>query len=203
MRARAVNPPGGRPAGDVREPWYRNPFVWLVIAIPGAAVLASVATAVIAVRHQDALVVGDYYRQGKAINEVLARDRRAAELGIVARLSPTRAPAGILWTVRLAPPSALASPGRVAPMLLLAHGTRPGLDRRLPLEEGDAPGVWRTSRERALPPLAPGPWHVQLETPSWRVVGRLFVPLASPWPGDAVTEIELRSALRSGAGARS
>ncbi|WP_334133983.1 nitrogen fixation protein FixH [Tepidimonas sp.] len=40
------------PTAKIR-PWYREPYVWLVIGGPLAVVIASVVTVVIAVRHAD------------------------------------------------------------------------------------------------------------------------------------------------------
>ena len=46
-----------RPANDsVDERWFRNPMVWLVIAIPGLTVLGCIATIAIALTHPDTLV---------------------------------------------------------------------------------------------------------------------------------------------------
>jgi hypothetical protein len=56
-------------------PWWKHGHVWLVIAGPAAVVVASVVTAVIAVRGMDPVVETDYYRKGIEINKTLARDR--------------------------------------------------------------------------------------------------------------------------------
>lgn len=44
------------PALAPRAPWWRFPYVWLVLAGPVAVVVAAVATAVIAVRGADTVV---------------------------------------------------------------------------------------------------------------------------------------------------
>jgi len=38
------------------RPWYREPYVWLVIGGPLAVVIASIVTIVIAVRHADVVL---------------------------------------------------------------------------------------------------------------------------------------------------
>ncbi len=57
------------------EPWWRNGFVWLVIAGPVFVVLASIATFVVAARGSDKLVQQDYYRKGIEINRQIASER--------------------------------------------------------------------------------------------------------------------------------
>ena len=59
-------------------PWWRFPFVWLVIAGPAAVVVAGFATAFIAVRGADPVVATDYYRRGIEINKTLAAGSKAA-----------------------------------------------------------------------------------------------------------------------------
>jgi uncharacterized protein len=56
-------------------PWWKHGHVWLVIAGPVVVVVASVVTAVIAIRSNDPVVEADYYRRGIEINKTLARDR--------------------------------------------------------------------------------------------------------------------------------
>ena len=66
------------------KPWYRQFWPWFIIALPATVVVAGIAMVFIAFKHADTLVNDDYYKDGLAINEVLAEDRRAGELGISA-----------------------------------------------------------------------------------------------------------------------
>ena len=63
-------------------PWYREPLVWMVLAIPATAVLGGVVMLVLANATWDGLVADDYYRRGMQINRSLARDAEAARLGL-------------------------------------------------------------------------------------------------------------------------
>ena len=63
-------------------PWHKHRWPWLLMLGPGVVVVAGFATAYLAYKGQDALVVGDYYKQGKAINQSLKRDRVAAQMGL-------------------------------------------------------------------------------------------------------------------------
>ncbi len=64
------------------RPWYRQPLVWMIIAIPLSAVIAGIYTFRLAVISDDGLVVDDYYRKGKEINLDLSRDKAALAHGL-------------------------------------------------------------------------------------------------------------------------
>ena len=64
--------------------WKQEPLVWLLIAIPFTAVVMGVVMMTLAIQSYSGLVVDDYYKKGKQINRVLARDRFAHELGLAA-----------------------------------------------------------------------------------------------------------------------
>jgi hypothetical protein len=61
--------------------WYREPWPWILIGLPSAAVVGSLVTAWIAIVNPDPLVVDNYYKEGLAINRTLDRDRTAAQAG--------------------------------------------------------------------------------------------------------------------------
>jgi hypothetical protein len=69
------------------RPWYREPLVWLVAAIPALTVVAGLSTVVIAARSADDVVRDDFRKEGIAINRDPARDDAAAKLGVTARVS--------------------------------------------------------------------------------------------------------------------
>ncbi len=75
----------GLPTYDKR-PWYRQFWPWLLIALPGSAVVAGLITLYIAIIHSDDLVDDEYYKDGLAINRVLDKDARAQTLGVEAQL---------------------------------------------------------------------------------------------------------------------
>ncbi len=148
-------------AQSVERPWYREPWPWILMAAPAAAVVAGFATLWIAVSTSDGLVAEDYYRQGLAINRVLERESAAARLGIVARAEPGAGRLVVRLEGRIAPPAALTA--------WLAHATRAGHDMRLRLAR-EAGGDYAAALPRSLPA---GRWHVSIEDPGrdWRVIG--------------------------------
>ena len=63
-------------------PWYRNRWPWILMAGPAIVIVAGIATTILAVTSFDGLVADDYYKQGLAINRVIAREKAAQALGI-------------------------------------------------------------------------------------------------------------------------
>lgn len=62
--------------------WYQEPWAWLVFFLPFSAVVAGISTVIIANTNPDTLVVDDYYKQGKAINQELSKIKQAQKLGM-------------------------------------------------------------------------------------------------------------------------
>ena len=162
---------GGRLPREDDQPWYRQFWPWFLIALPGSVVIAAIATLVIALRHADDLVVDDYYRSGLAINERLAREQRARELGLAASLQVY----GDLLQLRL---SGAGGPLR----LQLSHPLEADRDFALRLESR-APGLYVARMPRAVAPN----WHWTLdsgEDGDWRLTGDLGADdFASADPG--------------------
>ncbi|MGL1956754.1 MAG: FixH family protein [Colwellia sp.] len=62
--------------------WYKEPWAWLVFILPFTAVVAGIATYIIANTNPDSLVIGDYYKKGKSINLEVSKVKLAQKLGI-------------------------------------------------------------------------------------------------------------------------
>jgi hypothetical protein len=141
----------------MRTPWYRERWPWLLMAGPVAVIIAGGATIWIAFASADALVADDYYKQGLAINRVLAREEAARRLGLSTEVQLE----GATLTVKLqgAKPEAL--------FVHLAHATRAGYDVRLRLAP-TAAGTYAAE----LPPMPPGRWRIAIEDPrgTWRIL---------------------------------
>jgi hypothetical protein len=156
---------GSRQITDT-TPWYRQPWVWTIILIPGAAVVMGMITIYLAVSTDDGLVVDDYYRRGKEINRVLARDRAAAQHRLEARLEIDTLNKRIALSCRArdyAPPPQLR--------LSFLHPARAGLDQQVVLQRTAA---GRYSGD--IDELLHGHWYLQLEADDWRLSGSVKVP---------------------------
>ena len=143
------------------QPWYREPWPWILMAGPAVVVVASIFTAWLAVRSNDGLVVDDYYKQGLAINRTLKRSDVAARLGIRAELHLVHGHVRVL----------LSGVGGSALQLRLVHPTRAGMDQRVKLNMV-RPGVY----EGELAPARAGRWYVVLEQQDWRLAGEWQLP---------------------------
>ncbi|REL28909.1 hypothetical protein DXX93_11535 [Thalassotalea euphylliae] len=66
----------------MKTPWYKEPWAWLVFFLPLSAVIAGITTVIIANTDPDDLVVGDYYKKGKAINIEVSKVKLAQKLGM-------------------------------------------------------------------------------------------------------------------------
>jgi hypothetical protein len=107
------------------RPWYREPWVWFVVALPAVAVAGSFAALGIAIATDDGVVADDYYKRGLEVNQVLGREARARELRLAATASISGA------DVRVT----LRGTNQVFPdlRLRLVHPTRSGLDQAVAL----------------------------------------------------------------------
>ncbi|WP_324780484.1 FixH family protein [Thiobacillus sedimenti] len=150
------------------KPWYREPWPWFLMSLPATAVVAGLTTLWIAARTADGLVVGDYYKEGLAINQTLERDDAARAQGLVATLESED---GVLLLTLAGHPT-----GYPAELVLtLAHPTHQGMDHTLVLHRAGG------DRYRAaLPPLPAGKWHAQLvdAASTWRLAGVVYSPFA-------------------------
>lgn len=146
------------------RPWFKEPWPWLLAIMPLTAVIAGSLTLWFAITSNDGLVVDDYYKQGKAINQTKERDRQAETLGIRAQLQQQ----GSMLQMRLEGRMPTA-PGQLT--LKLMHPTRSGDDHEVLLNWD---GVSYSGR---LPQLASTHYNVQLtpENGDWRLTGTWLV----------------------------
>lgn len=65
-------------------PWYRYGWPWFLISIPLISIGLGSVMLYLALHANNSLVVDDYYKEGKAYNLVIERDRLASLLGLKA-----------------------------------------------------------------------------------------------------------------------
>lgn len=142
------------------KPWYRERWPWLLAIMPTVAVIAGFTTAWLAVTSNDGLVVDDYYKEGKAINQTKERDRHAQSLGLSAQIQPQGNSVQVALAGRIETP-----PGQLNMKIL--HPTRIGDDHEVKLN-------WDgSSYKGTLPVLGSAHYRVQItpEFGSWRLTG--------------------------------
>lgn len=135
------------------QPWYRHRWPWFIMLGPAAVMLATAVTVWFALRTPDAMVVDDYYKQGKAINQDLRRDRVATGMRMAFR-GRYDARSGRLEG-RL---ESFGRPMRMPFRIMLAHPTQPAKDLVLEARPG-ADGAIAIS----LPALEMTHWQVVVE----------------------------------------
>lgn len=150
------------------QPWYREPWPWLLMILPLTAVVAGLITAWYAVVSNDGLVADDYYKQGMAINQTLHRDAAAAAMNLGAALHTSAD--GHTMQVTLS--------GNLSPLpdrlrLSVLHPTQAGRDHVITLHAASGHTYRGT-----LPSLGNGRWRLLLESPQgdWRLTGTWWQP---------------------------
>jgi uncharacterized protein len=145
------------------SPW-RNPMVWLMVAFPLAAVVAGIATVVIAVKAGGSDAIPDDVRRTAQIQTVeLGPDERAAEAGLSAVFSVQEGAIDVLV--------ATGAFDRTRPLTLsLQHPVEAAQDITLTLQP-DERGGWRAAHALDVGHA----WRVQLsdDAATWRLLGRL------------------------------
>jgi hypothetical protein len=151
--------------------WRRNPVFVLIWALPAAAVIAGVATLLIALEDADRALPASYHWEGARLDEDFVRARRAAQLGVAASFDLSAASGRC--TVTLTP-----AVDADALELRLTHGSDAGLDRMMRLTRaGDVAGAYHTP----CTPAPRGRWRVALADAagSWALRGAADGPLTS------------------------
>jgi hypothetical protein len=145
------------------SPWYREPMVWLVFAIPLLTIPAGLATWVIAAQQRTDAVPTPVKRLGQVQTEDLGADYTAARLGLFARLTLDRAQGIVRVAFEGATPES-------TPRLTLAHPVNATRDRLIALRPGG-----RGSYHGAIGTLDANAWTATLEANDghWRLAGRI------------------------------
>lgn len=68
-------------------PWHHQPWFWFLTIAPLAAITVSMSMLVIASSMKDTMVSDDYSKEGRGINQVIARDQAAEQMGLSADLT--------------------------------------------------------------------------------------------------------------------
>lgn len=156
------------------KPWYQHRWPWLLMAGPVTVIIAGFITMWISFSGADALVVDDYYKQGKAINQDLRREAQAKTLDL--QLAMHYDPSLGQLQGRLSSAQQFS-----ALTLLVIHPTLPAKDMRFVVKP-DAHGQFSV----LLPLLERAHWQIELQDSdrTWRLHGRW------DWPKQKDIEIQ-------------
>jgi hypothetical protein len=115
----------------------RNPVLWITVALPLVAVVASVLTLGAALVHPDNELPEQYHWEGFRLDRDFARAGRAAALGVRAAFE------GLGTAGRCGVTLELQGPAPRSLSLTLTHGTQPSLDQSLGKCQTMPDGHWR------------------------------------------------------------
>lgn len=150
---------------ETMRPWYREPWLWFVIALPFSAVVAGISTVIVANSGSDSLVVDDFEKVGLVARRETGREREAVARHVAANISIDRDSGQVILRLE-----GDARPAAVT--LNVFHPTRRDMDRSTLLIRDDA-GLYRGN----IGENVTGHWYVQLadDAGEWRVTGKLPV----------------------------
>lgn len=153
------------------KPFYRQFWFWFVFTPLIVVVCVSMVTVTIAFRHADDVVIDNYYKEGRMINQSLEQDRRALELKLTAQLRFDTTTGEIFVQI----PQQDAVPEKL--LLVLDHPFEADLDQQVVLHQTSS-GHYRGELERSLS----NNWYVsilpvldksQRKTAEWLLSGEI------------------------------
>lgn len=166
--------------GQDTGPWYKQTWAWFVLTPLIVVVIASMNFVFLAFSHQDDVVMDDYYKEGRTINQHFTLDEAAKALALDGQLEIDL----LVGDVVLDLSSLAALPEQLS--LELSHPVESALDLTLLLKEV-APGRYIGELEKRLE----NRWYVRLSAEAiepiegragveaWRLNGELNLALGS------------------------
>nr|WP_298250717.1 FixH family protein [uncultured Halomonas sp.] len=159
------------------KPWYKQFWPWFLIGLLLSSILFSLVYLAFSIRYYDGSVGDDYYKRGLAINEQLAKQEHAQELGLKAQLLFDDRTGDVV--VDLAG-EGLSESRPKSLQLALIFPTDSDFDRILTLEHVHE-GRYITTMEEPLRYR----WYLQLqpeagEQAPWRLTGEVSFPSDAP-----------------------
>jgi hypothetical protein len=141
------------------SPLHRNPVFFLTWGLPAVAVIASVLTLAIALRGSDGELPEQYHWEGFQLDRDFSRAARAAELKVQVKVTglDRSGPCELRLQMQGVAPDVL--------LLMLAHGTRAELDRRITFNRVPAQPGWSDGSvlyRGVCSDLPEGHWRVEL-----------------------------------------
>ncbi len=161
-------------------PWYKYFWPWFFIGLPLLTVLGGIHYMYLAVHDSDGLVADDYYKRGLAINQVLEKDQRADDLGLMATgyFDFDRKLVHLHLTGLKRWPASMT--------LALLHPTRAHRDHKIMLHKQPGNGEYLG----VISSVSAGNWHLMLQPPDrdWRLTTRFRWPGGMHWSMKPVKE---------------
>lgn len=128
------------PTDESLKPWYRQFWFWFVFAPLIYIVIMCSITVTIALKGADDVIIDNYYKEGRMINQALEQDQHAQALGLSGELSFDRTIGEVSLTIANLPSDATLIPEQL--LLLMGHPVKAAKDQLITLTK-IAPGTYR------------------------------------------------------------
>lgn len=125
---------------EIAKPWYREFWFWFVFSPLIYIIIMCSITVTIALKGADDVIIDNYYKEGRMINQALEQDRRALELGMSGDLSFDRTTGEILLTIANPPTDVALMPAEL--LLMMGHPVKAAKDQLIAMT-AIAPGKYR------------------------------------------------------------
>jgi uncharacterized protein len=125
------------------KPWYRQFWFWFVFSPLIYIIIMCSVTVTIALKGADDVIIDNYYKEGRMINQALEQDKRAQALGLSGNLRFDRTSGEVSLTIANPPAEAALMPENL--LLLMGHPVKAAKDQLIRLTE-----------------IAPGKYHGEL-----------------------------------------
>lgn len=163
--------------------WYKNRWAWFVISFPLLTIVAGVLTYLIAAKSPHTLVKDDYFKQGLAINQSLAKQAFAKKYAIKATINIEQESQLLLLRLNhldSLPASAISE----ELLLIFSHPTLSKYDRTISFSQ-----LSENEYVAKLPEIPQAHWYVRLKnkTEQWLIKSRWHYPESLTITIDALT----------------
>ena len=122
------------------KPWYRQFWFWFVFSPLIYIIIMCSITVTIALKGADDVIIDNYYKEGRMINQALEQDKRAQALGLSGNLSFDRTIGEVSLTIANVPTDATLLPQQL--LLMMGHPVKAAKDQLITLN-AIAPGKYR------------------------------------------------------------
>lgn len=166
------------------KPWYREFWFWFVFSPLIYIIIMCSITVTIALKGADDVIIDNYYKEGRMINQALEQDQRARDLGLLADLRFDRTSGDVMISLTSAVGDTASLPDAI--LLMMGHPVKEEKDQIIHLK-AIAPGQYRGT-------LATEPqysWYLTLYP-----IGDIALRKQAPWTLSG--EIDFRISDKTG-----
>jgi hypothetical protein len=121
-------------------PWYRQFWFWFVFGPLIFIIILCGFTVSLALKNSDDVIIDNYYKQGRMINQTLDQDKRAQALGLSAELRFDRSTGEVILKFSQLPADSTLVPETL--LLFMGHPVKAARDQQV-LLKSIAPGQYR------------------------------------------------------------